>query len=84
MVFCSLAAPGYNSLTLHESCMNILLKGIIQPKIWISWKCTHPQAIQDELVSSSEEIWRNVLHHLLTNGSSAVNGCRQNESSNSW
>ncbi len=23
-------------------------------------------------------------HHLLTNGSTAVNGCRQNESSNSW
>ncbi len=34
----------------------------------------------DEFVSSSEEIWRNLaLHHLLTNGSSAVNGCRQNE-----
>ncbi len=31
-------------------------------------------------VSSSEQIWKNVaLHHLLTNGSSAVNGCRQNE-----
>ncbi len=26
------------------------------------------------------QIWRNLaLHHLLTNGSSAVNGCRQNE-----
>ncbi len=24
------------------------------------------------------------LYHLLTNGSSAVNGCRQNESLNSW
>ncbi len=35
-------------------------------------------------VSSSEKIWRNVaLHHLLSNGSSAVNGCRQNESPNS-
>ncbi len=48
---------------------------------------TRPQAIQDvdEFVSSSEQIWRNVaLHHLLTNGSSAVNGCRQNESPNSW
>ncbi len=30
------------------------------------------------------QIWRNVaLHHLLINGSSAVNGCRQNESPNS-
>ncbi len=38
----------------------------------------------DEFVSS-EQIWRNVaLHHLFTNVSSAVNGCRQNESPNSW
>uniref|UniRef100_A0A672M1T8 RRM domain-containing protein n=1 Tax=Sinocyclocheilus grahami TaxID=75366 RepID=A0A672M1T8_SINGR len=29
----------------------------------------------------SEQIWRNLaIHHLLSNGSSAVNGCRQNES----
>ncbi len=34
-----------------------------------------------EFATSSEQIWRNVaLRHLLTNGSSAVNGCRQNES----
>ncbi len=33
----------------------------------ICWKITHPQAIQVEFVSSSEQIWRNVaLHHLLT------------------
>ncbi len=43
---------------------------------------THPQKIQDidELVSSSEQIWRNVaVNHLLTNGPSAVNGreCKQ-------
>ncbi len=39
----------------------------------------------DEFVSSSEQIWRNLaLHHLLTDESSAVNGCRQNESPNSW
>ncbi len=46
----------------------------------ICWKVTHTQAIQDvdEFVSLSELIWRNVaLHHLLTNGSSAVNGCHQ-------
>ncbi len=45
----------------------------------------YPQIIQDidEFVSSQEQIWRNVaLHYLLTKGSSAVNGCRQNESSN--
>ncbi len=49
----------------------------------ICLKLTQPQAIQDvdELVSSSEQIWRNVeLLHLLSNESSAVNGCRQNES----
>ncbi len=42
------------------------------------------QAIQDvdEFVL---DIWKSLeLHHLLTNGSSAVNGCRQNESPNSW
>ncbi len=39
----------------------------------------------DEFVSLLEQIWRNVaLHQLLTNGSSVVNGCRQNESPNSW
>ncbi len=55
------------------------LKGIVHPKS----KFAHPQAIQDvdEFISSSEQIWRNLaLHHLPTNGSSAVNGCRQNES----
>ncbi len=43
--------------------------------------------IQDanEFVSSSEQIWKKfALHHLLINVSSAVNGCRQNESPNSW
>ncbi len=35
----------------------------------------------DEFVFSQEQIWRNLaLHHLLTNGSPAVNGCRQHES----
>ncbi len=39
----------------------------------------------DEFVSSSEQICRNVaLHHFLTSGCSAVNGCRQNESPKSW
>ncbi len=31
-----------------------------------------------------EQLWKNLaLHHLLTNGSSAVNGWHQNESPNS-
>ncbi len=71
---------------LHDKIM-YAFKEIVHSKIKICWKCTHPQAIQDvdEFVSSSEQIWRNLaLHHLLSNGSSAVNGCRQNESRNSW
>ncbi len=53
----------------------------------VSWTFTHSHAIQDidEFVSSFKQIWKNVaLHHLHTNGSSEVNGCRQNESLNSW
>ncbi len=61
-----------------------VLKAIVHPKMKICWKFTHSQATQDvEFVYSSEQIWRNfALHHLLTNESSAVNGCRQ--SPNSW
>ncbi len=43
----------------------------------ISWKFVHPQAIWDV---DENQIWRNVLfYHCLSNGCSAVNGCRQNE-----
>ncbi len=51
------------------------IKEIFHSKI--CWTLTHPQASQDvnEFVSSSKQIWRNVaIHHLLSNGSSAVNG----------
>ncbi len=60
------------------------LQGTVHPKMCAE---NYPQAIQDidQFVSSSEQIWKNLaLHHLLTNGSSGVNGCRQNESPNSW
>ncbi len=43
-------------------------KGIVHPKMHISWKCAYPHVIQDvdEFVSSLEQIWRNLsLHHLL-------------------
>ncbi len=77
-------------LSLHQDHAKVpdlcFLKRTVHTKMRSSCKCTHPQCFQDvdEFVSSSEQIWRNVsLHHLLTNGSSAVNGCRQNESPNS-
>ncbi len=76
------AASQNHSLTTFTS----TLKGIVHPKKKICWKSTRPQAIKDvdESVSSSEHIWRNLaLRHLFTNGSTAVNGCRQNESPNS-
>ncbi len=57
-----------------------LLKGLIHPKMIICCKCT-PQAVQDvnEFICLPEQIWRNSALHHLTNGSSAVNGCRQND-----
>ncbi len=57
------------------------------PKNGNMLKMYSPLAIQDvdEFVSSLEQIWRKLaLHPLLTNGSSSVNGCRQNESPTSW
>ncbi len=57
------------------------LKGIVQPEMKICQTLTCPQAIEDVdyFVSLLEQIGRNLaLHHLLINGSSAVNGCRQN------
>jgi len=59
------------------------IKGTVHQKMKICGLFTHPQAIQDinEFACSSEKIWKKfTLHHLLTSGSSAVNGCRQNES----
>ncbi len=71
---------------LERNRLRLCLKAIAHPKMKICKNFTQPQAILnvDEFVSSSEHFWRNILHHLLTNGSSAVNGCRQNESPNSW
>ncbi len=70
-----------------EFTVRLLLKERFTQKWQTSWKCTHSQALPDvdEFVSSLKHIRKNAaLHHLLTNGSSAVNGCRQNESPNSW
>ncbi len=63
-----------------------LLKEQFTQKFKFCLTFTHTQAIQDvdESVSSSEQIWRNLaLQYLLTSGSSAVNGCHQNEIPNS-
>ncbi len=49
----------------------------------ICWKCAHPQAIQDVdefFYFIGIDLEKLALHHLLTNGSIAVNGCRQNAS----
>ncbi len=63
-------------------CASFQLKGIVHPKMKICWKWTHPRASCRWVCF---RILRNsALHHLLINESSAVNGCRQNESPNSW
>ncbi len=56
------------------------------PSYTNGWKNTSPKNENiDELVYYSEKMWRNVaLHDFLSSGCSAVNGCRQNESPNSW
>ncbi len=72
-------------MDIFFSSFSVLLR-IVHPKMKMFPKCTLLQLIKgvSEFVSSSEQIWRNsALLHLLTNGSSAVNGCRQNESLNS-
>ncbi len=70
---------------MHFCMNNEVLKGLVNPKMNICWIYSHSIQNVDEFVSSWEQILRNVaLHHLLTDGSSAVNGCRQNEIRNSW
>ncbi len=48
---------------LSRRLWSIIIKGIVHPKMKLCWKSTHPQVIQDvdEFVSSSEQIWRNIL-----------------------
>ncbi len=56
---------------------------IVHSKMKICLTITHPETIQDvaEFIFS---IATDLENNLLTNGSSAMNGCSQNESSNSW
>ncbi len=61
------------------------LKGIVHPKMKICWKCTCRQAIQDvDEFGSSSDLAKFTITSLAHHGFSAVNGCRQNESPNSW
>ncbi len=56
----------YKWSVLPRHILFLYVNGVVHPKN--CWKYTHPKAIQDEFVSSSEKIWRKVaLHHLLTN-----------------
>ncbi len=64
-------------------CNILIIKGTVHPKMNVCWKITYHSRCT--VVFLSKQIWRNVaLHHLLTNRSSAVNGCRQNDSPNIW
>ncbi len=63
--------------------VNYPFKGVVHSTMKMCLKCTHPKACQQvhNFIFLLEQIWRNLaLHHLLTNGCFAVNGCRQNES----
>ncbi len=65
-------------------CLGILCNYVSCIKVIVYFKSDFRPSKMDEFVYSSEQIWINLaLHNLLTNGSSAVNGC-QNESPNSW
>jgi len=51
-------------------------------RVWLWWKNTITFVLLSKSISLfPNSVWRNIaLYHLLTNGSSAVNGCRRNES----
>ncbi len=62
-----------------------LVKGIVLSKMKIYSPSGHPKCRWVFLYYSSKLIWRNLaLHHLLTSGSSEVNGCRQNSQDVNW
>ncbi len=65
----------WNGLLLGKT-----LKEIVLAWMTICWKSAHPQ-VKMQMSLFLLQIWINVaLHYLLSNGCSAVNGCRQNES----
>ncbi len=61
------------------------IKSIVHPKYKIAENVFTLRPAKMEISLFLHQVWRNVvLHHLLITGWSAVNGCRQNESPNSW
>ncbi len=68
--------------TILSEVMNMPQMSDLHPKMKICWKLFHPLGHpRCRWVCLSDQNLRNIaLHHSLTNRSSAVNGCRQNES----
>ncbi len=54
----------------------------IWTKKCIAWM--HCKLLWIKASDKCQNYWFLLLHHFLINGSSAVNGCRHNESPNSW
>ncbi len=77
---CSLNSVSFFCLYTYKY-LYFHLKGIVHPEKK-NVLTLRPSNV-DEFVSSTELIWRNqTLHHLISNGSSAVNGCCQNMNTN--
>ncbi len=60
------------------------LKEQFTPKFKSCCKFTHLQDIQDVDFEMEQNFEMFCITLMLTNGSSAVNGCRQNEITNNW
>ncbi len=87
-----IADPQLHSTTLKDNTSLFTKAGVLQAVMVVPsyghWSYNSTKKCiclpsKNEFVSSWEQICRIVaFHHLLSNGSSAVNGCRQNESPN--
>ncbi len=59
------------------------LKVVVHSKMKMCWNVLSLRPFKIRMSLFLHQIWRNVaLHQCLSNGCSAVNGCRQNESPN--
>ncbi len=77
-LFVSRKYPWIAHIFFFQLCY-LALKGIVHPKMKICWKCTLRLSCRWVCFFILTD-----LENLLTNGSFAVNGCRQNESPKSW